>query len=140
MNYLLDTNHCSYIQRRHPAVLARLKSLPEDAVLFLPVVAQAELLAGVETLPDGRRKAELRRLYEETLRDAADVLLIDSRVAEQFASIFGQLHRDGRPIETNDIWIGAIALAHDLTVVSNDAHLQFIKGLRVEDWTATQIM
>lgn len=135
MNYLLDTNHWSQIQRRHPGVVARLQSLPEDATLFMPVVAQAELLAGVETLADGRRKQELRRLYEETIQEAADILPIDSRVAEHFARIFAELRRAGRPIETNDMWLGAIALAHDLTVASNDAHLRFIEGLRVEDWT-----
>jgi predicted nucleic acid-binding protein len=135
-NYLLDTNHWSPIQRRHPAVVGKLQSLPEEATLFMPVVAQAELLAGVEALPDGRRKDELRRLYEETIQEAAEILPIDSRVAEQFARIFARLRRVGRPIETNDMWLGAIALAHDLTVASSDVHLHGIEGLRVEDWTA----
>jgi predicted nucleic acid-binding protein len=138
MKYLLDTNHWSYLQRRHPVVLARLRSLPEEATLFMPVVAQAELLAGVESMADGQRKEELRRLYEETIQDAAEILPIDSRVAERFAIIFAQLRRDGRPIETNDIWLGAIAMAHDLTVVSNDVHLRFIEGFHVEDWSAPQ--
>ena len=135
MKYLLDTNHWSHLQRRHPGILARLAALPEGATLFMPVVAQAELLAGVEVMTEGKRKQELRRLYEQIVSDAAEVLAIDSRVAEHFASIFAQLRRDGRPIETNDIWVGAIALAHDLTVVSSDAHFRLIQGLRVEDWT-----
>lgn len=135
MNFLLDTNHWSHLQRRHPGILARLALLPEGATLFMPVVAQAELLAGVEVMNDGKRKQELRQLYEQTVRDAAEVLPIDSRVAERFAVVFAQLRRDGRPIETNDIWVSAIALAHDLTVVSSDTHFRFVQGLRVEDWT-----
>lgn len=137
MNYLLDTNHWSHIQRRHPAVVARLRALPSDASLFMPVVAQAELLAGVEAMAEGKRKQELHRLYEQTVRDVAEILPIDSRVAERFAMVFAQLRRDGRPIETNDIWVGAIALAHDPTVASGDAHLRFIQGLRVEDWATS---
>jgi len=136
MKYLLDTNHLSHIQRRDPAVLAKLKTLPEDASLYIPVIAQAELLAGVQMLPDGRRKRELQHLYDATMRDAAEIIPIDSRVAERFAFIFAQLRRNGTPIETNDIWVGAIAFVHDLTVASSDAHLRFIDGLRVEDWTS----
>ena len=136
MDYLLDPNHCSEIQRRHPAVVAKLQCLQEDATLFMPVIAQAELLAGVQTMADGGRKQELRRLYEETIQEAAEILPIESRVAEHFANIFARLRRAGRRIETNDIWLGAIAFAHDLTVASSDGHLRFIEGLRVEDWTA----
>ena len=73
---------------------------------------------------------------EETIQEAAEILPIESRVAEHFANIFARLRRAGRRIETNDIWLGAIAFAHDLTVASSDGHLRFIEGLRVEDWTA----
>lgn len=70
MNYLLDTNHWSYLQRRHPSVLGRLQSLPGDATLYMPVIAQAELLVGVELAAEGRRKQELRALYETAIRDS----------------------------------------------------------------------
>lgn len=135
MNYLLDTNHWSYIQRRHPAVVSRLQTLSSDALLYMPVIAQAELLAGVELTVAGRRKDELRRLYEQTVGESTNILPIDAPVAEQFAAIFARLHRAGRPIETNDIWIAAIAAVHDCIVVSNDAHFHHIEGLRVENWT-----
>lgn len=138
MNYLLDTNHWSYLQRRHPNVLARIAAIPADSTIYMPVVAQAELLAGVEAMSDGRRKVELRGLYEQVIASVAEVLPIDSRVAEHFASIFAQLRRDGSPIDTNDIWVAAIAMAHHLTVASSDMHLRAIKGLRVEDWTLIQ--
>lgn len=48
MNYLLDTDHWSYIQRKYPQVIARIEYLPEDATLYMPAIAQAELLVGVE--------------------------------------------------------------------------------------------
>jgi len=101
----------------------------------MPVVAQAELLVGVELTASGRRKDELWRLYEHVVGQSAEVLPVDSRVAEQFAITFAQLHRAGRPIDTHDIWIAAIALVHDCIVVSNDAHFRSVEGLAVEDWT-----
>ena len=123
------------MQRRNPLVLARIRGLPSDSRLFMPVVAQAELLAGVEVWPDGKRKRELRALYEQVLQSGVPIIPIDSAVAERYAVVFAQLRHDGRPIETHDIWIGAIALVHGLTVVSGDSHLRHIQGLRVEDWT-----
>ncbi len=135
MNYLLDTNHWSFLQRGHPAVLARLRSLPDEAALYMPVVAQAELLVGVELSADGPRKRELRALYETAIRENTDILDITSDVAERFASIFTRLRRKGRPIETNDIWIAAIALAENLILVSNDTHFHHVDELRIEDWT-----
>jgi predicted nucleic acid-binding protein len=101
----------------------------------MPVVAQAELLVGVETTPGGKRKERLRVLYEESVAISTDILPIVSKVAEKFAVISAQLRADGKPINTNDIWFGAIALVHNMTVASTDAHMGFIRGLRVENWT-----
>ena len=135
MRFLLDTNHWSYLQESHAAVVRRVGSLAEDSALYMPVIAQAELLSGVVLTPVGKRRAQLHELYEKIVNQATEVLNIDSRVAERFAMIVAQLRQDGRAINTNDIWIAAIALAHDLTVVSNDGHFRFVRDLRVEDWT-----
>ena len=135
LKYLLDTNHWSYLQAKHPAVVARLKALPEEATLYMPVVAQAELLAGVELATGLKRRKELRKLYENAVAQAIEILDVTSAVAEKFATIFSNLRRRGKPIETNDIWIAAIAQAHDLTVVTNDEHFKLVEMLKAEDWT-----
>lgn len=57
MNYLLDTNHWSHLQRNHPAVVARVRDLPDSANLYMPVIAQGELLAGIELMPAGAQAA-----------------------------------------------------------------------------------
>ena len=137
MNYLLDTNHWSYLQRREAIVVNHIQSLPDEATLYMPVVAQAELLAGVELAVSEPRKQELRTLYIQVITMAADILPITSEVAEQFAHIFANLRRKGRPIDTNDIWIAAIARVHNLVVVTNDEHFQYVEGLQVENWSTT---
>jgi len=38
-------------------------------------------------------------------------------------------------LDENDLWIAATALALGATLVSRDADVQQIGGLRVEDWT-----
>ena len=137
MNYLLDTNHWSYLQRREAMVVSHIQNLPDEATLYMPVVAQAKLLAGVELAVSEPRKQELRTLYTQIVTMAADILPITSEVAEQFAHIFANLRRKGRPIDTNDIWIAAIARAHNLVVVTNDEHFQYVEGLQVENWSTT---
>ncbi len=135
MNYLLDTNHWSYLQRGHASVLSRLESLPDGATILMPVVAQAELLAGVDLAASGRRREQLRSFYEHAVREVTEILDINSDTAIYFARIFVALRRKGRPIETNDIWVAAIAVAHNLILVSNDSHFRQVEGLRLEDWT-----
>jgi tRNA(fMet)-specific endonuclease VapC len=135
VRYLLDTNHCSYIQRGAPSVVRRLMSLQADDEIALSVVAQGELLAGIEQKLEVTRRAELRRLYEGLIDSVAVVLPVTPDIAERYAQIFAQLYRKGRPIPSNDIWIAATALAHDLVMVTGDDHFRFIDGLSVEDWS-----
>ena len=131
MNYLLDTNHWSAIQRNDPVVIAHMQSLPEEARIFMPVIVQGELLVGIELGASEAKRERLQQLYEQVVAQAADVLPITPEIAEWYARIFAQLRRKGKPIPTNDIWIAAIALAHGLILVTSDEHFQHIDGLQV---------
>jgi tRNA(fMet)-specific endonuclease VapC len=124
VSYLLDTNHWSHIQRNHPVVAARLKSLPANTKIYIPVVAQGELLAGIGLLSDGARRQRLEKWYQQSFADDSAVLPITADVAYHYAQIFVHLRQAGTPIETNDIWIAAIARANNLTVVSADQHFR----------------
>jgi tRNA(fMet)-specific endonuclease VapC len=135
MRYLLDTDHCSYLQRKHPEVVTRFQGLRSDAEVMTSVISQAELLVGIRQARSERRQGELRSIYEQLLRNIADVLPVTSEVAEQFAEVLVVLLQKGKPIPVNDIWIAAMALANDLILVSGDEHFQHVEGLRVEDWT-----
>lgn len=135
MRYLLDTNQCSYLQEGHTAVVRRFQSLPPDAEVVTSVISQAELLAGVYLAPGERRRGELRRLYEQFLHSIAEILVVDTVVAERFAELKADLWRKGRRLPVNDIWIASVALANNLILVTSDEHFRYIDGLSVEDWT-----
>jgi predicted nucleic acid-binding protein len=135
VNYLLDTNHWSYLQEQHPLVVSRLHQLSDEASLYMSVVSQGELLAGVEWAQGLRRKRRLLELYEQVVAMATAILPVTPQVAERYAQIYAQLRQKGRLIQTNDIWIAASALAYDMILVSADAHFRFIGGLTVEDWS-----
>jgi tRNA(fMet)-specific endonuclease VapC len=66
-----------------------------------------------------------RLLSKATVR----VLLPGRETAEHYARLFVQLKRAGTPIPDNDLWIAALALEHDLTVVTRDQHFQHIPQL-----------
>ena len=135
MKYLLDTDHWSYLQRRHPAVMRRVSQLGTESFLYMSVITQGELLAGVAMVVDEARRERLKRLYEHSLEQAAGILPITDTVPLYYAEIVAYLKQLGHPIPTNDIWIAASALVYDMILVSADAHFRFIEGLTVEDWS-----
>jgi len=66
---------------------------------------------------------------------ATDIVPITSEVAREFARIYAELRRKGKPIETNDMWIAATARAFGLILVTSDESFQHVDGLQIEDWT-----
>ncbi len=56
--------------------------------------------------------------------------------ARRYAEIRDSLESRGEVIGLFDMQIAAIALAHDLTVVTNNvSEFRRVDGLRVEDWS-----
>jgi len=62
-------------------------------------------------------------------------LVYDERSAEQFGRLRGTLRRQGIAVSVPDLMIAAVALVHDLTLVThNTADFQRIPDLRLVDW------
>lgn len=135
MKYLLDTNHCSYIQQQRPEVIAHVQALPPEAEIVTSVITQGELLAGIELITSECRKQQLQNLYQVILAVTGDILVVDSQVSQAYAEIFANLRQKGTPILTNDLWIAAIAKAYNLILVTNDEHFKHVEGITCEDWT-----
>ena len=63
-------------------------------------------------------------------------LAFDSTCVPNYARIRDELERAGQVIGGNDLLIAAIALTHDLTLVThNSGEFNRVSGLRVEDWS-----
>ena len=56
---------------------------------------------------------------------------IDNNTSEYFGQIFKELKLKGKPIPTNDIWIGAIAKQYDLPIFTYDKHFSEIDGIKI---------
>ena len=70
----------------------------------------------------------------ERLRTSVVELGCDGDTARVYGEIRDRLRRIGRPIPGNDVWIAAIAMQYDLTLLTRDAHFKQIDGLKVENW------
>ncbi len=87
--------------------------LKEDWVIS--IVTVGELEAGVLLAPDSSIRAlRLRRLA--AVLAEAPALPVDRTVAARY----GELRAATGRSPTNDIWIAATALAHDLTLITGD--------------------
>ena len=68
----------------------------------------------------GRRKEA--KLVEFLNSPRVSVLFADDQTTRNYAEIFAQLRRAGTPIPTNDLWIAALAVQHDLPPLTSDRH------------------
>ena len=121
MRIALDTNRYTDLVRGD----GELASLLEEAdEVLLPFPALAELRAGFAV---GRKGAEnelhLRRFLA---RPGIRILFADDGTTRQYAAVYRQLRARGTPIPTNDLWIVALVLQHDLVLVARDAHFDHL--------------
>ena len=129
MSYLLDTNICSAHIRR-PAGLAH-RFIQHSGRLAIPTIVLGELYAGAYMLPNPTKI--LTGIND--LLDDVTVLPFDSDCAEEFGKLRGVLKQQGLAVNPIDLQIAAVALTHNLTLVTNNAKdFQNIPGLTLEDW------
>jgi tRNA(fMet)-specific endonuclease VapC len=129
MSYLLDTNIVS-VHLRRPAGLTH-RFIQHFGRLSIPTLVLAELYAWAHGRDDPAPVVEKIRLLLEDV----ELLGFEQESAERFGMIQTQLLRRGITVNPVDLMIAAVALVHDLTVVThNTKDFQNIPGLRLEDW------
>jgi tRNA(fMet)-specific endonuclease VapC len=93
-------------------------------VVVLPFVVLAELRAGFLL---GRRQVENERaLNTLLLKDGVEVLFADDQTTNHYASVYRQLRKQGTPIPTNDMWLAALVLQHNLALHARDRHFEHL--------------
>ena len=135
MIYLLDTNALSDLARKRPSFETRMSEAVGAADVPTCVVAVGEILQGIERLPAGRKRDALHNQVR-TILSTIPCEPVPITAAVIYATIKTQRQTAGRPMDANDLWIAATALALGAVLVSHDADFSDIPGLTVEDWIA----
>jgi tRNA(fMet)-specific endonuclease VapC len=124
MRIALDTNRYVDLCKGLEST-ARLVATAEE--VYLPFVVVAELRAGFAL---GRRATENERVLRRFLMKAGvHVLFADEQTTHHYAAVFRQLRLQGTPIPTNDIWICALVLQHNLVLHARDRHFDHVPQL-----------
>ena len=101
-------------------VKAAVEPLRRAGEIVLPFVALGELRAGFRC---GRRSQQNERVLARFLQSPrVAVVFADEGTTHFYADLFAELRAAGTPIPTNDLWIAALAVQHDLTLFSRDKH------------------
>jgi tRNA(fMet)-specific endonuclease VapC len=124
MRLALDTNRYTDFCRGTSDVVDQLEHADE---VVLPFTVVAELRAGFIV---GKRGAENERTLRRFLmRDGVDLLFADDQTTHHYASVYRQLRAQGTPIPTNDMWLAALVLQHNLTLFARDRHFDHLPQL-----------
>ncbi|WP_090142900.1 type II toxin-antitoxin system VapC family toxin [Limnohabitans sp. DM1] len=109
---ILDTNLVSEPLKPlpHPGVVDRLNA-QEPASLFITSINLTELLAGIATLPQVKRRDALGQALTSHLTALFEdrMLNFDTRAAQSFAACLAGAQAQGNPIGFTDFVIAAVA-------------------------------
>lgn len=125
--YLLDTNIIIALFAEDPKVHKHLSNASE---VFIPCTVLGELYFGAHK--SVKIQENLNRIDEFALNNT--VLPCDTETAKTYGDLKDRLKEKGQPLPENDMWIAAIALQYDLTLVTKDLHFGSIENLKIEMW------
>ena len=132
MKIAIDTNRYRDFTDGRPEAVERFRSAEQVCV---PLVVLAELRAGflagsasaAQSKQAGSHNARVLTAFLN--RPRVRVLWPDEETVHQYARLWNQLRGQGTPIPTNDLWIAALVVQHDLLLFSRDTHFDRLPQL-----------
>ena len=125
--YLLDTNAAIAHMSGDKDIL---KVLDEAVDVFLPSIVLGELYFGAYK----STRVESNLIEVEILALSGAAIACDVGTARIYGRIRNELQSKGRPIPQNDVWIAAIAVQHNLTLLTRDEHFKLVEHLPQASW------
>ena len=127
MQYLLDTDWIAAYLRATSAFVTAIDDRRTEGIA-MSVVTLAELFSGVsQSSQPAKAEEQLRRFAR-----GAPILGIDDRIARIWGEQDARLTRVGTKIGDLDLFIAATALAHGLTLCTqNRKHFERVDGLKI---------
>jgi tRNA(fMet)-specific endonuclease VapC len=126
MRILVDSNRYQDFCEGEPQAVHVIRRAAE---IMIPFIVLGELRAGFAC---GTRSYKNEQTLTRFLNSPrVKQLFADEDTTHQYARLFKQLRKQGTPIPTNDLWIAALALQHDLLLFTRDNHFDHLPQLPV---------
>jgi tRNA(fMet)-specific endonuclease VapC len=126
--YLIDTDWVIHYLSANTTVVQRVDACRTDGVA-VSIATVAELYEGVYGSSD---TADTERAVQQFLR-GVPILGIDEPTARRFGKERNRLRATGQLIGDVDLFIGATAFTHGLTLLTNNRrHFERLDGLAIE--------
>lgn len=97
--------------------------------VYAPIPVLGELYLGVEK--SSRKAHHLTQI--EVLLSLSEVVHTSNETAKTYGKIKALLKKKGTPIPENDIWIAALAIEHDLPLITRDKHFTHLPELVIKE-------
>ncbi len=120
----IDTNRYVDFCRNEPAAVNVIAKADRIAI---PFVVLGELRGGFRRGTRGQPNEQALSRFLQ--RSHVDVVYADEATTHFYAMIFADLQEAGTPIPTNDIWIAALTIQHDLVLFTRDKHFECVPRL-----------
>ncbi len=121
MNIALDTNAYSDFMRGEAA---RVQIIRTARLIYLPLIVLGELRAGFAAgNQESTNAANLQRFLNSP---RVQVLSPDEQTTHHYAQLYLQLRKKSVSIPTNDLWIAALVVQHNLILCTSDSHFQHL--------------
>jgi tRNA(fMet)-specific endonuclease VapC len=99
-------------------------TLETAEVVLIPFIVLGELRAGFAVGKFGARNERVLRRF--LMSDGVQSLYPDDQTTHHYSGIYRQLRGQGTPIPTNDMWIAALVLQHNLVLCARDRHFDHL--------------
>lgn len=126
-SYLLDTNIVIAYIAQEKQLVDRVHAAQE---VYIPFIVVGELYYGAYKSAKVSDNEKVVDLITTNLM----LLEGDSTTAKWYGKIKQILKTKGMPIPENDIWIAALALQYNLTLVTRDKHFNNIPNITIVQW------
>lgn len=124
MRIAIDSNRYTDFCRGLPEVVEVVESAAE---IHVPLVVLAEQRAG---FANGAYREKNERILTRFLNnDGVFVLSPDDQTTFFYADAYAYLRKKGKPIPTNDLWIAALVLQHNLVLLDRDSDFDHLPQL-----------
>jgi predicted nucleic acid-binding protein len=136
LSYLLDTNTVSELTKERPSLAVVNWLQRHHHECFLSSVTIGELVKGLEMLPEGKKRRRLTRGLRFLQQDYRDrILPYDELSAVEWGRLYAAAKKQNRSLPLEDSLIEAIALSHELAVVTQNA-ADFFKVVTLNPWVS----